>query len=82
MITKGEGAIKLQELYPGADSIAVWGGEDNDPISYGKVFVSVKPSQFSNNLTSSEKSVLKTSLKNLSMLTVRPEVVDSEILQI
>ena len=82
LVTVSDFKAKLQELYPGADSIAVWGGEDNDPISYGKVFVSVKPSQFSNNLTSSEKSVLKTSLKNLSMLTVRPEVVDSEILQI
>ena len=82
LVTVADFKAKLQELYPGADSIAVWGGEDNDPVAYGRVYVSVKPSQFSNNLTSSEKSVLKTSLKNLSMLTVRPEVVDSEILQI
>ena len=82
LVTVSDFKAKLQELYPGADSIAVWGGEDNDPVAYGRVYVSVKPSQFSNNLTSSEKSVLKTSLKNLSMLTVRPEVVDSEILQI
>ena len=82
LVTVQDYKAKLQELYPGADSIAVWGGEDHDPISYGKVYVSIKPSQYSNNLTTTEKDTLKKSLKELSVLTVRPEVLDSEILQI
>jgi len=82
LVTVSDYKAKLQDLYPGADSIAVWGGEDHDPVSYGKVFVSIKPSQYSNNLTTAEKSVLKTSLRSLGILTVRPEIVDSEILQI
>ena len=73
---------KLQDIYPGADSIAVWGGEDHDPISYGKVFVSIKPSQYSNNLTTAEKDTLKKSLRELSVMTVRPEVIDAAILEI
>ena len=82
LVTVQDYKAKLQELYPGADSIAVWGGEDNDPPKYGKVFVALKPSQFSNNLTTAEKSTLTTSLSDLSVLTVRPQVVDAEILQI
>jgi hypothetical protein len=82
LVTVQDYKAKLQELYPGADSIAVWGGEDNEPPKYGKVFVALKPSQFSNNLTTAEKSTLTTSLSDLSVLTVRPEVVDAEILQI
>ena len=82
LVTVQDYKAKLQDLYPGADSIAVWGGEDHDPISYGKVYVSIKPSQYSNNLTTTEKDTLKKSLKELSVLTVRPEVLDSEILQI
>ena len=82
LVTVQDYKAKLQDIYPGADSIAVWGGEDHDPVSYGKVFVSIKPSQYSNNLTSAEKSALKTNLTNLSVLTVRPEIVDSEILQL
>ena len=82
LVTVQDYKAKLQELYPGADSIAVWGGEDNDPIQYGKVFVSLKPSQFSNNLTTAEKTDLKNKLSKLSILTVRPEIVDAEILQI
>ena len=82
LVTVQDYKAKLQDLYPGADSIAVWGGEDADPVAYGKVYVSIKPSQYSNNLTTAEKSTLKTSLNTLSVLTVRPEVVDAEILQI
>ena len=82
LVTVQDYKAKLQELYPGADSIAVWGGEDAIPQQFGKVFVALKPSQFSNNLTTAEKSSLKTSLSNLSVLTVRPEIVDAEILQI
>ncbi len=82
LVTVQDYKSKLQDIYPGADSIAVWGGEDHDPISYGKVFVSIKPSQYSNNLTTAEKTSLKKSLKDLSVLTVRPEIVDSEILQL
>ena len=82
LVTVQDYKAKLQDLYPGADSIAVWGGEDADPVAYGKVYVSIKPSQYSNNLTTAEKTSLKTSLNTLSVLTVRPEVVDAEILQI
>ena len=82
LVTVQDYKAKLQELYPGADSIAVWGGEDNEPPQYGKVFVSLKPSQYSNNLTTAEKSTLTKSLSDLSILTVRPQVIDAEILQI
>ena len=82
LVTVQDYKAKLQDLYPGADSIAVWGGEDADPIQYGKVFCSIKPSQYSNNLTTAEKTQLKNDLSKLSVLTVRPEVIDSEILQI
>ena len=82
LVTVQDYKAKLQELYPGADSIAVWGGEDNDPPQYGKVYVALKPSQYSNNLTTAEKSSLKKSLSDLSILTVRPQIVDAEILQI
>jgi len=82
LVTVQDYKAKLQDLYPGADSIAVWGGEDHDPISYGKVFVSIKPSQYSNNLTTAEKDTLKKSLKELSILTVRPDVIDAAILEI
>lgn len=29
--------------FPDVETVKVWGGEDNDPVRYGSVFVSVKP---------------------------------------
>jgi hypothetical protein len=33
----------LVEKYPNIESIAVWGGEENDPPQYGAVFICIKP---------------------------------------
>jgi len=82
LVTVDDYKSKLQTLYPGADSIAVWGGEDNEPPQYGKIFISIKPSQNVNKLTSSEIIIIKDKLKALNMLTVRPELVDAEIIDI
>ena len=82
LVTVDDYKSKLQTLYPGADSISVWGGEDNDPPQYGKIFIAIKPSQTVNKLTSSEKTILKQKLKTLNMLTVRPELIDADVIDI
>ena len=51
LVTVDDYKSKLQTLYPGADSISVWGGEDNNPPQYGKIFIAIKPSQNVNKLT-------------------------------
>ena len=72
---------KVSEYYPNADAVAVWGGEDNDPPQYGKVFISLKP-QNSDYLSVAEKTDVQNKLNQLNMLTVRPEIVDAEIVKI
>lgn len=82
LVTVDDYKSKLQTLYPGADSISVWGGEDNSPPQYGKIFIAIKPSQTVNKLTSSEKTLLRDKMRRLNMLTVRPEIVDADIIDI
>jgi hypothetical protein len=72
---------KVQEYYPNADAVAVWGGEDNDPPEYGKVFISLKP-QNSDYLSETEKVEVQNKLNQLNMLTVRPVIKDAEIVKI
>ena len=80
-MTLNDYKAKVQEYYPNADAVAVWGGEDNDPPEYGKVFVALKP-QNSDYLSDTEKELVKSKLNALNMLTVRPQVVDAEIVKI
>jgi hypothetical protein len=82
LVTVDDYKSKLQTLYPGADSISVWGGEDNNPPQYGKIFIAIKPSQNVNKLTSSEKTLLRDKMRRLNMLTVRPEIIDADIIDI
>jgi hypothetical protein len=64
------------------DSVVVWGGEDNDPPTYGKVFVAIKPVTGSV-LTATEKLNLISSVINpKKILTVQTEIVDPEYIYI
>ena len=81
LVTLNDYKAKVSEYYPNADAVAVWGGEDNDPPQYGKVFISLKP-QNSDYLSVAEKAEVTKKLNQLNMLTVRPEIIDAEIVKI
>lgn len=67
IITKG---------YNNIDSVSIWGGEDNSPPVYGKVYMSLKTKDFYS-LTDEEKEIIKNDLiKKSNVLTVTPEIVD------
>ena len=59
--------------YSDADSIAVWGGEDNETPVYGKVFIAVKPKS-GLTLTDTAKDYIKQLLKERKVVSVTPEV--------
>ena len=81
LVTLNDYKAKVQEYYPNADAVAVWGGEDNVPPAYGKVFVALKPNN-ADYLSETEKTQVKNNLNKLNMLTVRPEIVDADIIKI
>jgi len=66
--------------YPDTDAINVWGGEDNDPPVFGRVFLSIKPKS-GEVLTSEAKNVLEREvLGRKSVIGIKPEFVDPEYL--
>lgn len=63
-----------------ADTFFIWGGEENDPPQYGKVFISIKP-KVGTKLSMAEKQAIeKTILGEKNLVTIKPEVVDPDIL--
>ena len=81
LVTLNDYKAKVSEYYPNADAVAVWGGEDNDPPQYGKVFIALKPKN-SDYLSDTEKASVQTKLNKLNMLTVRPTIIDADIVKI
>ena len=66
--------------YADIGSVYVWGGQDNDPPEYGKVFLSIKPkSSLTLDLTKKEE-IKKDILKKTNVVTVIPEIVDPDYL--
>lgn len=75
-VTKNDYIRLIQQKYPSFEAVNVWGGEENDPPVYGKVFISAKP-KLGFEITQTEKDFIKeTVLKPISILTVTPEIVD------
>ena len=66
-------------VYSNIKSIQCWGGEDNDPPIYGKVYVAIRPNT-GTSLTNTTKISIITSLKKYNVASIVPEIVDPEIL--
>lgn len=64
--------------FPYIDAASCWGGEDNDPVVYGKVYLSLKP-RTNYVLTTLQKEQIKENLiRSRNVLTIIPEIVDPD----
>jgi hypothetical protein len=75
-VTANDYAAIVAEAYPNIETINVWGGQDNVPPQYGKVFIAAKP--FGRNaFTAAEKLNLRQGIVAArGVITVTPEFVD------
>ena len=62
-------------------SISVWGGEENSPPIYGKVFVSAKPTSGAS-LSTQRKELIKSQLRSRNVLAIDVEFVDPTFLYV
>ena len=67
----------VQEIYPNAQSVSAWGGEDDETPVYGVVKIAIKAASGST-LTDTTKESIKAQLQKYNVASVRPEIVDPE----
>ena len=65
----------VKSIYPNAQSISAWGGEDDETPIYGVVKISIKAPSGST-LTDTTKLDIVNKLKPYNVASVRPEIVD------
>jgi hypothetical protein len=81
-VTPDDYKALIYSAVPEAQSVTVWGGEDNDPPVYGKTYICVKPRNASK-LTSIQKAnIVSTVLGKRGVVSVIPEIVDPEYINI
>lgn len=79
-ITKDDYGTLLLKDYPNIETISVWGGEENDPVVYGKVFVSMKPKSGYVISDIEKDRIINELISNRNVVTVLPEIVDPNYL--
>lgn len=80
LVTFNDYTSYILSRYPYVDSISVWGGEDEVPVIFGKVFVSLKPKQGYYISENEKQRILDDIIKPKSMPTIINEIRDPEYL--
>jgi len=82
LVTKTDYESYIRRNYPSVDSLSVWGGEDEDPPVYGKVFVSLKPKENFFISETEKQRIIDEIIKPKAILSVSTEIRDPEFLYI
>jgi hypothetical protein len=80
LITYMDYEVFIRNAYPNLDSVSVWGGEDEVPPIFGKVFVSLKPKNDFFISESEKDRILKSIIEPKSIVTIATEFRDPEFL--
>ena len=74
-VTVGDYETLIKNNFGDIGAVSAWGGQDNSPPTYGKVFISVKPkSGFF--ISQTRKDDIDFFLQNKNVLSITPELVD------
>jgi len=76
-VTAKDYESKVKSIYTNAQSVQVWGGEDNDTPVYGRVYISIKPVSGAT-LTEATKTDIITQLKDFNVASITPVIQDPE----
>jgi hypothetical protein len=72
----------VYSLFSDAASVTCWGGEDNNPPVYGKVFLCIKPKDADKLTTTQKTALISTILEQRNVVSVIPTIVDPEYINI
>ena len=80
-VTAGDYEALIPKIYPEAESVSVFGGEELSPPQYGKVFITIKPF-YGPFVPDSIKNNLKTQLRKYSVAGIICEIQDLKYLYV
>lgn len=80
-VTSQDYAAIIRNIYPSTSDVIIFGGEDQVPPQYGKVFIVLKPNDAAY-LTSLTKNEITSQLKKYVVASVEPVIVDPSILYV
>jgi hypothetical protein len=70
----------IKKNYPNVDSLSVWGGEDETPPSYGKVYIALKPKTNYYISETEKQRIIDEIIKPKAIVAVSSEIRDAQFL--
>lgn len=70
----------IKKNYPNVDSLSVWGGEDETPPSYGKVYIALKPKTNYFISETEKQRIIDEIIKPKAIVAVSSEIRDAQFL--
>ena len=80
-VTANDYEAIIPTIFPNAESVTAYGGEDSSPPQYGKVFLSIKPKN-GRFISDFDKRQLLDKLKSYSVAGIRQEFIDLKYLYV
>lgn len=81
-VTSEDYKIIVPQLFPNVDTISVWGGEENDPPIYGRVFIAIKPKTGLVLSQSAKQTLVNDILSSRNVVSITPTIVDPTYLNV
>ena len=69
-------------LYPEAKTVNAWGGEDNIPPSYGRIYLSIQPTSTAILTDGQKEYIIREILKQKNVVSITPVIVDPEYINL
>lgn len=76
VVTSDDYETLIRSRFANINSIAVWGGEENNPPIYGKVFISIQPLPGSIISQADKDVIARDIIRPRSVVSIQPEFVD------
>ena len=80
-VTTSDYEGKVLSIYPNAQSVSAWGGEDDETPVYGVVKIAIKAASGSTLTTQTKKDIVDR-LKEYNVGSITPQIVDPEVTSI
>lgn len=81
-VVKNDYEVLLKHEYPWIASLSIWGGQDNNPPQFGKIFFAIRSRYTDILATNIKKRIEQDLIDKYNVITVQPVVVDPDYLYI
>lgn len=81
-VTRNDYETLIKKDFPEVEFVRVWGGEDNVPAMYGKVFVAIKPFGSLALSETRKRQLIDSIIRNRNLISIEVDIVEPDFLNL